>query len=65
MSFRKNPTARTVRKKQKGFRTNLGVTTGAGIKSKEDRAKTHAGGNAKETVKAEQHKAKKKVTSRR
>ena len=58
MSFRKNPIARTIKKKEKGFRTHLGETPGAGLKSKEDRAKTHAGGTAKVRVTGPQHKAK-------
>lgn len=58
MSFRKNPISRTIRKKQRGYRSGLGITSSAGIKSAEDRAKTHAGGKAKVRATGEQHKAK-------
>jgi len=58
MSFRKNPTARTVKSRTKGYRGGLGVTPGGGRKAKDDRAKTHAGGDAKVRVTMEQHKVK-------
>lgn len=59
MSFRKTPTLRTVRKKAKGMRAGLGITPGGGIKSKENRAKTHAGGKARVRTTGPQTKARK------
>ncbi len=56
--FRKNPTARTVKRKTKGYRSGLGLTPGGGLKAAEDRAKTHAGGNAKVRVTMPQHRVK-------
>lgn len=56
--MRKNPIARTVRRHAKGWRTNLGVTPTAGVKSLEKRGKTSASGKASYRATTEQKHAK-------
>ena len=56
--MRKNPIARTIKKRAKGYRTHLGETPGAGIKSMEARGKTNASGHATYRVSAPQTRPK-------
>lgn len=52
--MRKNPTAKTIKRKAKGYRTKLAVTPTGGMKSMQDREKTSAGGKAGYRISAPQ-----------